>query len=491
ALAIKPRLALEGSFQVEVRPGTPTAPPVRDGALVPLRRTSVPVQLDQVLGTFDRPARAALRAWLHESATGLGSRDAGKTGANGLRESIRQLDNATVAVREASRALQGERRGDLRRSAAGASDFTAQLARDPRALAGIVTDLRRVSGALAAHDAELKAGLGQLDSLLRAAPADLSVIDRALPTTKDFVRDLRPALQRAPASLEATRGFLAQVGAASRAPELPATLRALHPIAAQLPSLERRLIALAPFATDLGDCLHSTVIPALDQVVPDGANTTGDPAWLDFLHLTASLAGASSSFDANGNSVRLGITQSNQTLTGLVPGLGQVVGAGATPQGINPRWLGYGKTSPFRPDAPCTSQKVPDLGARHAPALSFLKSSPRPSLTSRERGIVTRALGSDKQRASLLQELLRGLFPSTKPKRVDPKIAVAKRRPTKAQTPTQAPSKGPGPEGPPALPNSPDHPKLPGLPEILDLLKLPRLSKTTEPTKPPLLGGGR
>ncbi|MCW3013837.1 MAG: Mammalian cell entry related domain protein, partial [Solirubrobacterales bacterium] len=82
ALAIKPRLALEGSFQVEVRPGTPTALPVRDGALVPLRRTSVPVQLDQVLGTFDRPARAALRAWLHESATGLGARDAGKTGAN-------------------------------------------------------------------------------------------------------------------------------------------------------------------------------------------------------------------------------------------------------------------------------------------------------------------------------------------------------------------------------------------------------------------------
>jgi phospholipid/cholesterol/gamma-HCH transport system substrate-binding protein len=483
SLAIRPRLALEGSFQVEVRPGTPEAPKVSDGALIGLERTSVPVQLDQVLSTMDRTGRAALRSTINESAAGLGAPDARqRSGADGMQEAIRELADATGDVRRASHAMQGERRGDLRRATGAVSGMTAQLARDPEALAGIVTEVRRVTGALAAHDTDLRKSFGELDALVRAAPADLTEIDRALPPTTRFVKDLLPALRIAPDRLNQTHGFLTQLNAASRPSELPATLKALQPVADHLPDLQRRLLALLPFATTMGQCLDRTVVPGLDQVVPDGTHTTGDPAWLDFLHLTASLAGASSSFDANGNSVRLGISQSNQSLIGVVPGIGQVIGAGPTPQGINPRWLGFGKTSPYRPDAKCTEQKLPDLGARHSPSPSFLKTIPRASPTARERNILLRALGSDKSRAGLLRELLKDLYKNVKAKR------PAVRKPKNAERPVAG--RKPAPVGPGRAPDRPQVPRVPSIPDVLEQLpeivrKLPNL------TKLPLLGGGR
>ncbi len=58
---IRPRIFLEGNFFVELRPGTPSAPEMEEGATIPVERTANPVQLDQVLKALKSDTRGDLR----------------------------------------------------------------------------------------------------------------------------------------------------------------------------------------------------------------------------------------------------------------------------------------------------------------------------------------------------------------------------------------------------------------------------------------------
>ena len=51
-LKIRPRLFLEGGFYVDLKPGSPSAPELKDGGTIPLPQTAVPVQFNQVLNTL-------------------------------------------------------------------------------------------------------------------------------------------------------------------------------------------------------------------------------------------------------------------------------------------------------------------------------------------------------------------------------------------------------------------------------------------------------
>src|SRR5438093_2737490 len=48
-LKIRPRLTLEGNDFVDLQPGTPGAPDLRNGAVVPITQTKTPVGLDQIV----------------------------------------------------------------------------------------------------------------------------------------------------------------------------------------------------------------------------------------------------------------------------------------------------------------------------------------------------------------------------------------------------------------------------------------------------------
>ena len=66
---IRSRIFLEGNFYVDLQPGTPEAPILHSGAMLPAANTSGPVQLDRVLSALNTPARASLQRLLR----GLGS----------------------------------------------------------------------------------------------------------------------------------------------------------------------------------------------------------------------------------------------------------------------------------------------------------------------------------------------------------------------------------------------------------------------------------
>jgi virulence factor Mce-like protein len=362
SLTIKPRLFFVGNFYVDISAGTPAAPELADGATIPLDRTSGPVQVDQVLSTLTEPVRDALTGTIDELATGLGGPD-GIRGSDELRRATRELDAALVSVERTARAVQGTEAGDLHRAVGSAADFTDQLARDPDALAGLVSDFDRVAGALSSDPDSLSASVRSFNEVLRVAPASLREIDAALPVLTRFAEDLRPGLRAAPPALDATTGLLYQLQLAAQPGELSSLVRDLEPLTANLPALQPPLARGLELLDKAAQCMNRTILPALETKLPDGPNSTFRPVWQDILHLGANLLGSSAGFDGNGGTLRLGLAEGANALQEYIPGIGELTGNGEY-EGVNPVWLGAGVQPEFRPDAWCKDQKIPDYGAR-------------------------------------------------------------------------------------------------------------------------------
>src|SRR5262249_55276311 len=61
---IRPRIFLEGNFFLDVHPGSPSAPDLSSGQVIPITQTSTAVQLDQILTSLQPPDRANLQKLL-------------------------------------------------------------------------------------------------------------------------------------------------------------------------------------------------------------------------------------------------------------------------------------------------------------------------------------------------------------------------------------------------------------------------------------------
>lgn len=363
---VKPRLVLEGNAYVDVAPGSPDAPDLGSGALVPIGRTAISVQLDQVLDVFSAPARDALQSSVGQLASGLGSAPSATPGYVSLRNAVTALDGALPPTGAVAHALGGTQPGDLSRAIGSASAVTGQLARSPTALAELVTSYNQVVGALATEDQPLAASISGIDQVLTIAPRPLHQIDAALPTLTRFSGTLRPALRAAPVTLRDTNRLLDQIGSTVRPAALPALLRDLSPVLRQLHPLEQRVQTLFSYSSPVTGCIATHVVPTLTTRIQDGANSTGDPVYLDLMHLFTGLTSFSSAVDGNGGTVRLGVTTGDRIVDTVFPGLGQVVGRLPNVDGVRPAWLGFGVNPPYRPDQPCASQSLPDLNTAAA-----------------------------------------------------------------------------------------------------------------------------
>lgn len=376
-LKIEPRLALEGNYFVNVIPGSADAPELRSGATIPVERTSGPVQLDQVINTFSRPTRDAFAGAVGELADGLGA-PAGSTasGHAGLRRAFRELDRSLGSVTAVARAAQGRRPGDLGRAVGSTGAVTEQLAADRRALADGVANFDATFAALAADERALAASVRGIDGVLRVAPPRLRAIDAALPSLTALARTLRPALHELPPTARDVNPLLDQISGIARRAELPTLLRRLAPVTGRLPELQARLGDLFPSLTRAMRCVDRTVVPALSQTIKDGPNTTGQPVWLEFMHMGANLASTASTADANGTSIRVGVTESEFALRSTVPDLGKVFTNGDI-QGVAPVWLGSEKLPPYRPDQWCDQQRLPNLNTRYGARPTGAEPAPR------------------------------------------------------------------------------------------------------------------
>jgi phospholipid/cholesterol/gamma-HCH transport system substrate-binding protein len=360
---IRPRVFLEGGFRIELTQGSPGAPELPSGGVIPLAQTSTPVQMHQALTMFDSSARDRLRETFRTFAGGLAD-----GGAQGLRQAVGELEPLLREGAVVADASQGRHADDLSRFVRATSRVVTALD-EPGRIGDLVDHLAIVAGAVDARSAELAAGIGALERTLAAAPAPLAATEAALPALERAAGHLVPALDVAPAALRAAVGVLDDLDRLTGPGRRARTLRALTTAFRDLPATVSRLAATMPASQPLTDCLSSHIVPLMESVVPADDGAEERPVWQDFAHLLVGLAGASQNFDGNGHNLRyqLGLGE-NSLSTVAVPGFGTLLANAPATLRSQPLAPADRRPPPVVDDEPCSEQPQPDLRTPSGPA---------------------------------------------------------------------------------------------------------------------------
>jgi phospholipid/cholesterol/gamma-HCH transport system substrate-binding protein len=409
-LKIRPRIFLEGNFFVDLHPGSPSAPVLKQGGTIPITQTSDPVQLDQVLTALQSDTRYDLQQFLAGFGQGLyqqptAAQDAnqdplvrGKSGAAALNQSY---TFSGAAFRDSSLindALQGTATHDLSRLVAGFGRVTAALSRDEGALQGFVSNFDTTLAAFASQSSNLSQTIQLLPGTLQQTQTTLATLNASFPPTRAFALEIIPGVKETPATIDAAFPWIAQARGLLSRSELGGLSRQLRATVPNLGAVTDLSIKTFPQADLVAKCLTNVLLPAGNVKLNDGPLSTGKENYKEFWYTLVGLAGEAQNFDGSGGYVRfqpggglqtvsLGPSSLNgETLLGNTP---------STPLGTRPAFPGH--RPPYRPDVPCYTQKVPDLNgalANGGAADAVVASRSLASLRSTPTGASSRRAGA-------------------------------------------------------------------------------------------------
>jgi virulence factor Mce-like protein len=351
---IRPRIFLEGNFFVDLQPGTPSRPEMKDGQTIPVTRTSNPVQLSEVLSALRKDVRAKLKTTFVE----LGRTQQ----AGGARAFNASLDDQPGAYRWSAvvaEALIGEKPGDLSRLVSSTGTVAEAIDKNPERLRTLVQDFNRTFAAFAASEGDLRESVDELPDTLRVALPALADLNAAFPSVRAFARAARPGVRStgpaARALVPLVRELRGLVGP-NELRGLAADLRAAAPPTA---ALSRETVPLLEQLRPLASCTTEILVPFGNLKVPDKAFPASGPVYQEAGKFLPGLAGESRSFDANGQWFKV-LGQGGGETFDLGNGL---FGTALEPiAGVNPP--PDRSMPPYRPDTPCETQELPDLDTK-------------------------------------------------------------------------------------------------------------------------------
>jgi phospholipid/cholesterol/gamma-HCH transport system substrate-binding protein len=358
-LQIRPRLFLEGNLFVDLHPGTPSAPELKDGSMVPLNQTSTSVQVDQVLTSLQAPVRADLQSFLVEFGNSLEKYGGGE----GLRTAFKTSPSAFKYTSQVSEALLGEQPGDLTGLIVNLDSFVKVLDDNKVQLADLVGNLGTVLDAFGQEDQALQSAIFTLPQVLSVGQPALVELNAALPQLRAFAREALPGVKSAKPAIKAANPLLAQLRGLVQPRELPALTSDLVPTVPQLANLSRLSLPFLEQARLVSSCFNNVIIPWGNLTVPNSDGTPSSQVYKNTGYALAGLGGESRDGDANGEWIRTGLTAGTNTVSYPDPDPNNasfgIVGdlLGAEPS------IGSSRKTPFNPDAPCENQDLPDLRA--------------------------------------------------------------------------------------------------------------------------------
>jgi ABC-type transporter Mla subunit MlaD len=309
---IRPRIFLEGNFFVELDPGSPSAPEMGSGDTIPVSRTSIAVQLDEILTSLQSPVRADLSRLLESYGTALTHQPTpaedrtqlpevkGKSGAEALNGAFRYGGDAGRYSSQVTNAFLGTEQRDLSRLVAGAGRAFGAFAARQRDLQGLIVNFDTFTGALANQSTNLSATIHLLAPTLRVTHASLVSLNRTLPPLRTYAIELRPAVAELPGLISASKPFLAQVRPLLSGKEAGGDVKLL---AESTPALAGAAQAskqtTVPALNQLSVCTTKVMVPTGNQVIEDRFST-GGPNYREFLYNLVNFAGMAQNFDGNG-----------------------------------------------------------------------------------------------------------------------------------------------------------------------------------------------
>jgi phospholipid/cholesterol/gamma-HCH transport system substrate-binding protein len=164
-----------------------TGPQLPNGATIPLRDTSGPVEIDQFLSALDPKTRVELRQLLHEAVYTLNGRGPDNEQAHRYSsQAFGQTANMLADVSADAPAL----RTLVRRASEGAG----AVARNPAGLQDTVDRLGQLLDVAATRQTEVAQSLDRLPGALGATRAALQSFDRSIPTFERLISASKPGL---------------------------------------------------------------------------------------------------------------------------------------------------------------------------------------------------------------------------------------------------------------------------------------------------------
>ncbi len=380
-LKIRPRIFLEGSWFVELQPGSPSARAVSSGYTIPVTQTSDPVQLDQVLDALNTDTRANLQTFLIEYGAALTAKPTAAQdseqapevrGLNAAQAFNRAYQLGPEALRDGaivSQAVAGTETHDLSKLVASLEKVTAQLDVHEQQLGELIGHLNTFLGSLAAQAPSLRTAVAELPGALRGTERGFAALDAAAPSIRTFARDIIPGLEEIPATAAAAFPWIAQTQAALAPSELGGVAAGLRTAAPEIAGVLGGQAAFQTQFNQFNQCLTKVFFPTIKTELQDGPNTSGAEAYKEFWYAVAGLAGIGQNFDGNGAAGRFiaggtgaAILSPPPTIVkpGAPPGNKRLVAQTAlAPEGTRPRFPG--SEPPYRPLVACATQTVPNL----------------------------------------------------------------------------------------------------------------------------------
>ena len=302
---------------MEIRPGGPPAPELKDGSTIRVARTSPPIDSDELTNALDADTRQFFQTLVSGVDTGLRGR------GEDLRELFKTLGPASEDLASVSSAL-ADRRKQLRRLVGNLAILSREVGKRDVELARVVDAGSATVTALASEERALRESVRKL-------PATLRTTRRALDSVKDFSRELgpaatrlRPVARKAGPALQAAAPLVRE-GTPILRDRIRPLVRELQPIARDLGPTTRDLNTVTPSLTTAFQVLNYVVNEAAFN--PEGKDE-GYLFWLAwFAHNASSFI---STEDAHGAAWRgLGVFSCEQLAQSpnLAPILGGIAGA--------------------------------------------------------------------------------------------------------------------------------------------------------------------
>ena len=358
-LKIRPRIFLEGNFFIDLKPGSPSAPELDDGAVVPANQTDAPVQFNDLLAALQSDTRTDLQKLLQEYSKGLEG-----SGARGFNRSIRYWEDAYRDSTLANDATLGSEPHDLSRLLRGQGKTFGALSRDERALKDLITSFDTTAAAFAREDDALRATMPALRATLTTGTPALRSVDAALPSLRAFSRDALPAAQTSGPAIDASLPFVRQSRALLSQPELRGLAADLRPTVPSLVRLNESSLDLFREQGLLSSCTSNVLVPLATKPVPDPdyKELNGEPFYQSSARGLVGLASESRLHDTNSPIQRAAFTVGPQEIAVTTDEGQRLFGTSAFPiLGARPARPDHRPS--MRPDVPCETQEVPDLNA--------------------------------------------------------------------------------------------------------------------------------
>jgi hypothetical protein len=172
-------------------------------------------------------------------------------------------------------------------------------------------------------------------------------------------------VRETPATIDAALPWIAQTRKLVSQPELGGLLKELKPTTVDLARLVEGTLTALPQADLVSQCVTNVILPTGDVKIQDGQFTSNVENYKEFWYTMVGLAGESQNFDGNGHYVRFAVGGGAETIsTGKYGGnAGEKLygNVNEAPLGTRPAYPG--KRPPYRHDAACKDQKIPDLNS--------------------------------------------------------------------------------------------------------------------------------